>query len=144
VSGLDEQWLTTSMKGDLFEIRGGQLAERKSHNPYVLRAARTIVADHTKSYAEAAALARRLGVEVPNAPAMSMAWELKMASRMRGRTFNHWYSSLESLDHEQDIAETTDEVHNGKNAAVRKDAKQELPMLHRHLHLAQVSLAHCK
>ena len=65
-----------------------------------------------------------------------------MVSRLRGRTFNHWYSSLESLDHEQDISETTDEVNNGKNAEARKDAKDELPVLHRHLYLAQVALAH--
>jgi putative membrane protein len=144
VSGLDEEWLTTGMKGDLFEVAGGKIAERKSHNPAVLKLARTLVHDHTMSYDESAALARKLGVDVPTAPTMSMTWELKMVSALRGRTFNHWYSSLEALDHEQDISETTDEVNNGKNAEVRKDARQELPMLQMHLHLSRAAMAASK
>lgn len=144
VSGLDEEYLTTAMKGDLFEIAGGKIALGKSHNRAVLRLARTLIKDHTKSYGEAASLARRLGIDVPHAPTLSQAWELKIANRMRGRTFNHWYSSLEALDHEQDISETTDEVNNGRNAEVRKDAKHELPMLHRHLNLARAALAKSK
>jgi putative membrane protein len=144
VSGLDEESLTTSMKGDLFEVAGGKIAESKSHNPAVLRLARTLIKDHSQEYAQSAALARRLGIEVPTEPTMSMVWELKVASRMREHTFNHWWSSLEALDHEQDISDTTDEVNNGHNHDIRQSAKQSLPMLHRHLNLARAALAASK
>jgi putative membrane protein len=141
-SGLDEEYLTTSMRGDLFEIDGGKIALARSRNRAVDRLARRLIKDHSKSYDDAARLARRLGVEVPNAPTASEIWELKVISHLRaGHTFNHWYASLESYDHVQDISETTDEVQNGKLRAVRKSAKDELPMLYKHLELSRRTLA---
>ena len=140
-SGLDEEYLTTGMKGDLFEIQGGRLALNKSHNAAVDKLARRLISDHTKSYDDAASLARKLGVEVPSSPTASEIWELRILSRLNGHAFNHWYASLESYDHVQDISETTDEVNNGKLASVRKDARQELPMLYMHLKLSRQTLA---
>jgi putative membrane protein len=143
VSGLDKQYLTTSMQGDLFEIRGGKLAERHTHNRSVLKLARTLITDHTKSFDQTAALARRLHVSVPSSPTGSQKWELAIVGSLHNqRSFNHWYSSLEVGDHVQDISEATDEVTDGSNAEVRKDARDEIPVLRKHLRLARQALAH--
>ena len=61
-------------------------------------------------------------------------------STLRGHAFNHWYASLETYDHVQDISDTTDEVNNGKVTEVRKDARDELPMLYRHLAMSRKTL----
>src|SRR5437588_7253808 len=74
-SGLDREYLKTGMEGDLFEIQGGKLAEARSGNAAVRKLARTLLRDHTKSFHEAAALARKLGVEVPKDPTPSEQWE---------------------------------------------------------------------
>jgi putative membrane protein len=140
VSGLDKASLKMSMQGDLFEVQGGKLAQRVSSNQAVIRLAKRLVTDHSKSYDDAAKLARRLGVAVPTSPSPSQQWELAIVSQMRGRAFNHWYSSLEVFDHVQDIQETTDEIQDGTNADVVKDARTELPMLRMHLRLARQSL----
>jgi putative membrane protein len=137
VSGLDKQWLKTSMQGDIFEVRGGKLAEAKSNNPAVIKLAKTLVSDHTKSYKDVAKLARKLGVEVPKSPTPSEVWELKVVASLKGKAFDRWYSSLEAYDHVQDIQETTDEVKDGSNSDVRSDAKTEIPMLKMHLRLAE-------
>jgi putative membrane protein len=143
LSGLDKQYLTTSIQGDLFEIRGGKLAERRSRNPYVLKLARTLITDHTKSLHQAAALARRLHVEVPSSPTDSQKWELAIVASLHNRrSFDRWYSSLEVGDHMQDISEASDEVSDGSNAEVRKDARDEIPVLREHLRLARQALAH--
>ena len=140
-SGLDEEYLTTSMKGDLFEIAGGRIALARSNNAAVDALARRLIKDHSQSFADAADLARKLGIEVPNSPTASMEWELRVIKSLpRGHTFNHWYASLESYDHVQDISETTDEVNNGKLRSVRQDAKHELPMLYMHLALSRRTL----
>jgi putative membrane protein len=139
-SGLDEESLKTSMQGDLFEIKGGRIALSKSHNAAVLKLANRLVSDHTKSFDETAALARKLGVDVPKAPTASEQWELRIVSSLKGRAFNHWYSSLEVFDHLQDISEAKDEVQDGKLASVRKESKQEIPILRTHLKLAQQAL----
>jgi putative membrane protein len=139
-SGLDKQYLTTSMQGDLFEVAGGRIALRLSGNKAVRDLAKALIKDHAQSFKDSAKLARGLGVEVPKAPTMTMVWELKIVSSLRGKTFNHWYASLEAADHEQDIAETTDEVKDGSNSDVVLGAKHELPTLNRHLKLAREAL----
>ncbi len=144
VSAADEQYLQTSISGDRFEIIGGKLAERKSKNPAVLKLARTLVSDHSKSLSDAIKLAHELKIDVPSSPTPSMIWELKAVSTFKGKAFNHWYSSLEVYDHIQDIDETSTEVSNGTNSKVRDDARTELPMLRKHLRLARAALAASK
>jgi putative membrane protein len=144
VSGLDKQSLKTSIEGDMFEIAGGKLALHRSHNPAVLKLARRLVTDHSKSLQDSVKLARKLGIDVPHSPAPSMVWELKVVASLHGRAFNHWYSSLEVYDHQQDIQETTDEIQDGTNSEVVANAKTELPVLKEHLALAERALAASK
>jgi putative membrane protein len=141
VSAADEQYLQTSISGDRFEIMGGKLAEKKSHNPAVLKLAKRLVDDHSKSLSDAVKLAHSLKIDVPSSPTPSMIWELKVVATFKGKAFDRWYSSLEVYDHIQDIDETGTEVANGTNSQVRDDAKTELPILREHLKLARQALA---
>lgn len=144
VSAADEQYLQTSISGDRFEIIGGKLAEKKSKNAAVLKAASTIVSDHTKSLSDAIKLAHELKIDVPSSPLPSQIWELKVVAAAKGKAFNVLYSSLEVYDHLQDIDETGTEVSTGTNSKVRDDARTELPMLRKHLRLARAALAASK
>jgi putative membrane protein len=140
VCGLDIVWLQTSAEGDVFEIRGGRIALHKSHNQQVRKLASTLIKDHTKSLRETKMLAHKLGVDVPSTPSPSERWELEEVAEMRGAEFNHDYSELEVLDHIQDIQEAMDEVELGCNNQVQALAKQDIPMLKYHLHLAREAL----
>ncbi|WP_028059865.1 DUF4142 domain-containing protein [Candidatus Solirubrobacter pratensis] len=139
-SGLDKQYLTTSIQGDRFEVLGGQQALSRSQNPAVRALATRLVKDHAKSLKESIALAKRLGVSVPKAPAPSMRWELQMVGALSGPQYDHWYADLEAKDHVQDISEASDEVKMGSNAAVRQSARKELPTLRAHLKLSRAAL----
>ncbi|MBV9941775.1 MAG: DUF4142 domain-containing protein [Solirubrobacterales bacterium] len=140
-SAADEQYLKTSIQGDLFEITGGKWAQKHTKNAAVLRMANRIVSDHTKSVKDAASLARSLGIDVPSTPTPSEVWELKVVTGLRGRAYNHWYASLEVYDHVQDIQETTDEINDGTNPKIRDNARTDLPVLQLHLRLARAALA---
>jgi putative membrane protein len=140
VSGLDKMSLQTSMEGDLFEIAGGKLALKKSHTAAVDALAKRLIRDHTKSYLDAARIAKKLGVKIEKTPTPSETWELLTLAKVSGSTFDRWYTSLEVYDHVQDIQETTDEIQDGTNAAVVSDAKQDLPMLKMHLKLSKAAL----
>lgn len=138
VSGLDRESLMTAMEGDRFEIVGGRLALRKTHNRAVDHLARTLISDHTKSYRDAVAVARKVGVPVERSPSPTEKWQLKTLARVvHGKTFNRWYTSLEIADHRQDIQETKAEIRNGTNRAVVADAKSDLPVLKKHLRIAR-------
>jgi putative membrane protein len=141
VSGLDEQFVTTSIQGDLFEVLGGKQALAKSQNPKVRALATRLVKDHGKSLAESVVLAKRLGVNVPKSPTPSMRWELRMVGTLSGAAYDHWYADLEAQDHVQDISEASDEVSKGSNASVRQSARKELPVLRAHLKLSRAALA---
>lgn len=141
VSAADEQYLQTSISGDRFEIIGGKIAEQKSKNPAVLRLAKRLIDDHSKSLSDAIKLAHTLKIDVPTSPTPSMVWELKVVASLKGKAFDRWYSSLEVFDHLQDIDETGTEVANGTNSQIRDDAKTELPMLRMHLRMSRAALA---
>jgi putative membrane protein len=141
LSGLDEQYLTTAIEGDRFEIAGGRQALAKSQNAKVRALATRLVQDHTKSLKEARTLARRLGVKVPKSPSPSMQWELDILNTLSGATYDRWYADLEVKDHTQDIQEAADEVKMGSNAAVVKSARKEIPILREHKKMSREALA---
>jgi putative membrane protein len=140
VSGLDKMSLQTSMAGDLFEIAGGKLALAKSHTRAVDALAKRLIKDHTKSYKDAAKVAKEVGVKVETKPTPTETWQLLTVAKVGGKTFDTWYTSLEVYDHVQDIQDTAEEIKDGTNAAVVSDAKQDLPMLKMHLKLAKAAL----
>jgi putative membrane protein len=137
VSAWDEQYLQTAIEGDRFEIAGGRLAERKGSSAAVRAYGAKLVADHSASLADAAALARKLGIQVPVAPSPSMQWELQTVARFSGAQFDASYADLEAKDHQQDISEAEDEVSKGTNRKIRRSAAEELPMLREHLAIAE-------
>jgi putative membrane protein len=140
VSGLDQQFLSSAIQGDRFEVQGGQLALAKSQNPAVRALAARLVKDHKKSLADSSALAHHLGIDVPKAPSQSQRWELQIVGSLSGQAFDQWYSSLEVADHHQDISEAAEEVTLGLNKQVRSSAHDEIPTLRAHLKLAQAAL----
>jgi putative membrane protein len=140
-SAWDEQWLMMSIEGDRFEIQGGQLAKQKATTQKVRDLGARLVKDHSESLASAIALARKLGIEVPDSPSPSQQWELRAVAQFSGRQFDRWYADLEVQDHIQDIKEAQDEVSDGCNPEVRREAKDEIPVLKTHLRLAQDALA---
>ena len=139
-SAWDEQWLTMSIEGDLFEIQGGKIAQQKGTSQKVRDLGATLVADHSKSLRDATDLAKQLGIAVPSEPSPTQQWELQAVQQFAGTAFDRWYAYLEVQDHKQDIKEAQDEVDKGCNRDVRKDAKTEIPTLQKHLGLAQAAL----
>jgi putative membrane protein len=140
VSALDRHYLKSSAEGDAFEIKGGKIALEKSRDREVRKLARTLVKDHRKSLRETKALARSLGVTVEAKPSPSQSWELSIVSSKSGTAFDRWYAKLEVKDHKQDISEAQEERHNGTNSRVRVSAREEIPVLRKHLALARRAL----
>jgi len=140
-SAWDEEWLKTSLEGDLFEIAGGKLAQSHSSNPTVKALGLKLQGDHGESFKDGAEVAKKLGIEVPGEPTPSEQWELQAISYTSGTNFDKAYTSLEVADHKQDIKETKDELAKGCNPLVRHEAAEDLPMLEEHLKLSEKALA---
>jgi putative membrane protein len=134
---LDENWLSSSIQGDRWEIAGGQLALQKSQNSAVRTLAQTLITDHTKSLKDAIKTANQLHVKIPHQPNPVQQWTLTLFQSLSGTDFDRWYSSGEVADHKLDISEASTEHHKGKQPHVRAMAGHEIPTLKKHLGLAE-------
>ena len=140
LSGLDERWLKVHIETNLFEIAGGQAALDKATTPDVRELAAHLVADHTVALAQATELARKLGVEVPDAPSPLQQWAMRAVNQFSGRDFDRWFTDLQVEGHKQAITEATTEVERGCNRKLRALAEASLPVLQAHLEHAQAVL----
>jgi putative membrane protein len=137
----DAQWLKMSIEGDRYEIAAGTLGLQKSSNPAVRTLAQTLVTDHTQSLQDAIDLAQKFHIDVPPEPSPVQQWILGDLAQHTGSQFDVEFSSVEVKDHQEDIDQAQTEVKCGVVPAIRSDADDELPMLHKHLELAQAALA---
>jgi putative membrane protein len=141
ICGLDVVYVKTAIQGDVFEIKGGNLALGKTANASIKTLAQRLITDHTKSLHEALDIAREYGIHAQQEPTPSEAWELEELAELSGGPFDHDYAELEVADHQQDIEDARNEVLMGCNREIRADAAKELPTLREHLKLAQAALA---
>jgi putative membrane protein len=135
VSGLDEEWTMAALEGDLFEIKGGKIAQRQGQNAAVKQLGERLTSDHSEAYAAGRKLAKKLGIEVPTEPTFPEQWELQTVGGMTGSAFDSGYTSLERLDHKQDIEDAKEELEDGSNAQVKALARTDLKMYREHLAL---------
>lgn len=141
LSTYDKYWLKSSIEGDIFEIKSGNIAKQKAGTDAVKTLALTLIKDHTKSLADATKLAHKLGVTVPKAPSPVQQWILQQFQNMGGGAgFDQAWSKEEVNDHIQDIDDTSLEVNGGTNLRVRSDARKDLPVLKKHLSMARTAL----
>jgi putative membrane protein len=136
-TGQDQAYIRSAIEGDRFEVDGGRIALRISHNAKVRALAKRLIKDHRKSLSEAEHMARRLGIEIPRSPSTTEQWELRIVGRESGTQFDVDYSDLEVADHKVDIEEATHEWTHGGNLAVRLAARKELPTLRKHLQMSR-------
>jgi putative membrane protein len=133
VSGLDEEWTTAALQGDLFEVKGGETAQKQGQSQGVKQLGALLSSDHAKSFALGSKLAKKLGIEVPTEPTYPQKWELQTVGEMSAGAFDKGYTSLERLDHKQDIEDAKTEIEDGSNKAVKALAKMDLKMYREHL-----------
>jgi len=141
VSSQDQEYLQKSAAGDIFEIKGGEMAQQKGQSMQVKDLGARLKADHTKSLAETRDLAKKLGVTLPTQPDAKMQSLLTTFAAASGAAFDRTYAQGEVSDHQEDIADATKEVKQGSNSSVKQSASQELPILRTHLALSQQALS---
>lgn len=140
----DRTYLHDSPQGDLFEIRGGHVALRKGGRWAVRHFGRVMVRDHSMEYNDAKALGTTLGVDIPTRPSAGQHDVLRLWRSMNRHSFACAYISYEWEDHQLDIADAKDEIKDGQNQQVIKAAEDSLPVLNKHLALAERALHHLR
>ena len=137
LSKVDKQFMITAAKTDMTEAHEGQMAENQALRTDIKDFAKTLVKDHTKSYQRLTKLAAETGVSIPNGIDGAKDPTIQRLGRLKGDRFEREFARDEIAAHRQAIAIFKREASHGQNAEVKAYATEMIPVLEKHLHLAE-------
>lgn len=134
-SAADKIWLTSAAEGDHFEIAAARVALERGNSSVKLLGTR-LLDDHTNALKSAEKVAQDLKIPLKDKPSPSQEWILNILQKP-SIDFDPTFADLAVRDHHQDIEETQEAADSGCNAEVRKLARDSLPVLKKHLEMAE-------
>jgi putative membrane protein len=133
----DAQFLTMAAKSDMTEAHEGEIAVNQAARTDVKAFARTIVQDHTDSYHELTALAAKTGVSIPRGINVARDQTIVQLVHLKGAGFDREFVRDQIATHRHAIAVFKQEAEHGQDAGVKAYAARMVPILEKHLHLAE-------
>ncbi|MBV8914730.1 MAG: DUF4142 domain-containing protein, partial [Acetobacteraceae bacterium] len=113
-----------------------RLALQRSRNPATRRFAERMIADHTKSSQQLAALAQAKGIVLPTELDPEQQRMLTAIDNTR-RLFDQEYFRQQGMAHQTAVQVYQTEIANGYDADLRGFAQQTLPIVQEHLQMAE-------
>ena len=136
-SSADKQFLIKAAQGGQAEVAMGQLAQQKGGSDAVKQLGQTLVTDHQAANTQLQQIASQEGAQLPSGPdAKDQAMTDRMQS-LSGDQFDRMFLNHAVTDHQKDIQEFQKEADSGSDPQVKQFAQQQLPVLKKHLQMAQ-------
>ena len=131
-------FVTAAAQSDEFERRAGRLAQDMARSRRVRGFATMMVQDHTMTTQNLKAAIRRTGREPPPPPPLT-ADQQGMLGQLRdaGRGFDFAYLQQQVQAHQQALDLLQGYARGGDNAIIRDAARGTIPLVRRHLRMAQ-------
>lgn len=132
-------YLSMAASSDMFEIQSGQLAQQMSQNPAVRNFGSMLVTDHTQStqMLMAAAAAARLPAMTPALLPQHQALLDQERAAGSGYAFDQAFQQAQIQAHQQALTLHQNYATSGDVPALRNAAAQIVPVVQRHLQMAQ-------
>jgi putative membrane protein len=131
-----QSFLKDAIQGDAAEIKMGQLAEKNGGSAEMKEFGKTLVTDHTKAGDQVKATAQQVGAKVEEQPNSDQQKDYDKLSKLKGAAFDKEFARMSVEDHQKDIAKFQKEA-SAKDGPVSDLAQQQLPVLQKHLQMAQ-------
>ena len=132
-------YLATAASSDQFEIQSGQLAQQASQNPAVQSFGGMLVTDHTQSTQMLMAAAQSARITPP--PPTLLPQHQAMLDQLRaagsGPAFDMAFQQVQVQAHQQALTLHQNYAASGDVPALRATAGQIVPVVQRHLTMAQ-------
>jgi putative membrane protein len=132
----ESKFLMDAVRGNLAEVKLGELAEQKGQSEGVREFGTMLVEDHSKALKETAELAKDLNVIPPALPSAEQTQKHDAMARLSGAEFDREFAAEMVKDHQEDIAKYEQQAKSG-DSKVAKLAEDALPTLREHLAAAQ-------
>ncbi|HEX4740685.1 MAG TPA: DUF4142 domain-containing protein [Caulobacteraceae bacterium] len=132
----DNSFIQKAVGIDTAEIHMGHMLEQKGGSAQVRRYGAVLVQDHTTSRRQAEAIAHAMKVTAPEEAPPDVAQQMSQLQGLSGAAFDRQAKQDAVQDHQQAIAMFEQEAHDG-HAQAAQHARQTLPVLRKHLRMAQ-------
>jgi len=133
----DEQFVQKASASDLAEVNLGNLAAKQASSEAVRKFAKHMVEDHTKSSREMLKLANNTKFTVASTMDAEHERLFRKLSSMRGAAFDREYMAGQVKDHKVAVSLYERATKNVKNEDLKKFAGKTLPVIRKHLKMAQ-------
>jgi len=130
-----QEFIREAIEGNYAEVEMGKLAQQKGSSEGVKSFGATLVTDHGNANQKAMDVAKKIGVTPPTGPNEKQKADHDKLAKMSGREFDKSFAEAMVQDHKEDISEY--EKASRLPAPVGEFAKEGLPILQRHLQIAE-------
>ncbi|QRY77858.1 DUF4142 domain-containing protein [Pseudomonas sp. PDNC002] len=131
-----QTFVTEASAAGMAEIDAAKLALKKSQAKDVKSFAQHIIDDHTKANTELKALADKHQLTLADGPSLTNQAKAKVLD-VRDESFDAAYANNQVGAHEEAVKLFTDAANNAADSDVKAFAQKTLPVLQRHLEMAQ-------
>jgi putative membrane protein len=133
----DAEFVREAALGGMMEVQLGKAAQDKAAKPQVKEFGRRMQTDHSKANDELKKIAAKKEIKLPTALEGKHKSAIDKLTKLKGDEFDREYMNAMVDDHKQDIEKFQQEADKGKDPEVKKFAQEQLPILKKHLALAE-------
>ena len=132
----DAKFLTDAVRGDVAEVKMGELAQQRGTSEAVREFGKMLVEDHSSAMKKTAELAKDLNVIPPAQPSAEQMQKHDALARLSGAEFDRQFAAEMVKGHQEEIAKYEKQAASG-DSKVAELAEDLLPVLKEHLMAAQ-------
>jgi putative membrane protein len=133
----DSKFLMDAIRGNMAEVKIGQLAESHGDSDAARDLGKMLANDHSKGLQKTMSLARSKNITVPTDVTAEQKQTYDKLAKLSGPSFDRELAQAMVSDHKKDIAAYQKEAMSGKDAEIVDLAKDTLPTLNEHLEHAE-------
>jgi putative membrane protein len=137
LSSADHKFIDEAAAGGMAEVEEGQLAQQKASSNDVRQFASQMVTDHTQANDELKQIAQSKGITPPSHPTRAERRAEDGLKKLSGAEFDRHYAREQVQDHQKTVALFRKQADSGQDAQLKAFAQKYLPILQRHLDMAQ-------
>ena len=137
VNDADREFVKKAASGGVAEVEFGRIATQRAARPSVRSFGERMVADHGRTNAELATLARSKGIDVATTLEPAHQPMRDRLNTLSGADFDRAYMSEMVRDHTEDVAAFERAAEVSADPDIKAWASRTLPMLRDHLALAR-------
>jgi putative membrane protein len=133
----DVEFALAVADGGKLQVQLAELALKKGNSQHVKKFAEAVLSEHSKANTELRKLAAQKSISIPVALSNKNQRKYNELSKKKEKVFDEAYAEAMVKDHMDIVEAFKEEAANGKDAELKKWAKEKIPVLEHHLAMSR-------